>query len=685
MERVRAGRERARAESVARWTAQIEPLIQAGELDKARQKLDQALREVPEADALLSLGRSLEELQKKQRRIRDLVAGMKNVRERRNWEQVQAQAAEALALGANHPWLRKSILAKLTECAREVLETDWRKSEEWLAMARSAEPSFAPPEELARSIGKKKRAAGVEAALGEAKQLQTAGKRREALAHLEAALREFSGEARLESARAALAGELERERARTATELREIGERAAKAASIAELDSLIARLAALSPEASQHTELASVKADSDRAVALRRRQLGRDRLWSAFGGRRGIAIAAGTAVLLAAITFGVVRLMRPAHPASISATSEAPSVPVTTPAPVAPAPAPVESGPEPPPAGTPAAPPQGVLEIVGALPQARVMIDGRPAGDTDGLGRLRLEVAGGRHSIEISKDGYKSARFESRFQPGGKPVRPSPSQIAMSKLPQPPVATPAPTPAPPPAPKPSETKTVEIRPVDTEPQDWNRVANSGNIQDLQDYLRKHPGGAHEKDAQAQIGRIQQGEAARADQAAWDNVDKANKAALQDFIGRHGNSSHAAEARGLLDGIQRREAADAAAAELKKKGEQENRSKADTQAVLRTLTDYEGAFNRMDLAAMERLYSPMPAALREQFRGFKSVSFSMKPTSAPVVNGDTATVTCTRSQSVLAKQGGRFATPTEQVRVTLSRTGQGWVIRDISRI
>jgi hypothetical protein len=197
-------------------------------------------------------------------------------------------------------------------------------------------------------------------------------------------------------------------------------------------------------------------------------------------------------------------------------------------------------------------------------------------------------------------------------------------------------------------------------------------------------LRKHPGGAHEKDAQAQIARIQQADAARADQAAWDAVDKANKAALQDFVARHGNSAHIADARVLLDGIQRREAADAAA-ELKKKADQEGRAKTDAQAVVRTLTDYEAAFNHMDLTSMERLYSPMPAALREQFRGFKSVTFSMKPAGAPVVNGDTATVTCTRSQSAVAKDGRRYPSPTEQVRVTLSRTGSGWVIREITRI
>ena len=679
MERVHAGRERARAEAVIQWTTQIDPLIESGELDKARQKLDQATRELSAAEPLLALGRTLEELQKKQRRIRDLLVGIKSVRERRNWEQVQAQAVEALALAASHVWLRKPVITKLTECAREVLDTDWRKAEEWLATARSAEPAFAPPDELARAIAKKKRAAGVDAALDQAKHLQAAGKRRDALTHLQTALREFAGEARLESARASLASELDRERARIAAELREIRGRSETAAALADLDALAARLTAVPADSSQDPQLAPALAEANGALTQRRRQLGRARFLSALGGGRGLGIAAGTAALLAAGTFGVVKMLTPAHPASVTTTSEAPAAPVgAPPASATPAP-PVESKPSETPANTPpAAALQAALEIAGGLPQAKVAVDGRPAGEIDGGGRFRTDVAGGRHSIEISKDGYKPAHFEARFQAGGKPVRPTPAQLAMPKLPEPPVAVPTPPPAPPAAPKPAETK-----PVDTEPQDWSRVAGSGNIQDFQDYLRKHPGGSHERDAQAQIARIQQAEAARADQAAWDSIDKTNKAALQEFVARHGNSAHAADARSLLDGILKRETADAAA-ELKKKTE-EGRTKADSQAVLRTLTDFEAAFNQMDLATMERLYNPMPAALREQFRGFKSVTFSMKPTGVPAVNGDTATVTCTRAQSVVAKQGGRFATPTEQVRVTLNRTGAGWIIREITRI
>ncbi len=313
-----------------------------------------------------------------------------------------------------------------------------------------------------------------------------------------------------------------------------------------------------------------------------------------------------------------------------------------------------------------------VLEITGAQPHARVEVDRRPVGETDANGSFRTEVSAGRHSIGLAKDGYTPIRFEEQFTPGHGPVHPTASQIAMAKLntPPPPV-------------------------VDTEPQDWARVNNSGRVGDLQDYLRNHPGGAHARDAQSQIDQLQQqaqqqaqqAETARTEQAAWDNLDKNNKGALQDFLTRHPGNPHVQDARNLLDAIQRREAADAAGAE-QKKAEQERfaRAAADTQAILKTISDYETAFIQKDLATMQRIYNPMPANLREQFKDAKrlrSVSFQLKPTEAPSVTGNSATVVCTRTQSITFSNGDHIAPPTERVRVTLVRMGSGWVIREIS--
>jgi len=309
-----------------------------------------------------------------------------------------------------------------------------------------------------------------------------------------------------------------------------------------------------------------------------------------------------------------------------------------------------------------------VLEISGAQPQSHVKVDGRTVGDTDANGYFRTEVSAGRHSIVLSKDGYGSLQFEALFAPAREPIRPSAAQLAMTKLPVP--VQPVP----------------ERKQVDTEPQDWARVSNSARIQDLQDYLRRHPGGAHARDAQTQIDQLQQAEAARTEQATWDAIDKSSKPALQEFLARHGNNPHAQEARGLLEAIQRREAADAGAAEQKKADQaRAAQMTADSQAVERALTEFEAAFNRLDLPAMERIYDPLPSTLRNSIRDYRSVSYQIKPSGPIVVTGDSASVVCIRNLTVTTRQAGRLPAASDRVRVKLVRSGSNWIIREIAPI
>ncbi|HLJ48089.1 MAG TPA: protein kinase [Bryobacteraceae bacterium] len=312
-------------------------------------------------------------------------------------------------------------------------------------------------------------------------------------------------------------------------------------------------------------------------------------------------------------------------------------------------------------------PAAAVLEIAGAQPHAQLKIDGQAAGETDANGHLRTEVSVGAHAVELTKDGYTPARWETRFDAGAQ-IRPNQTQIAMAKLP--PVTT------------------TENKPVDTEAQDWSRVANSSRIEELQDYVRKHPSGAHEREAQSRIDQLRQAETARKEQADWDAVDRNNKAALQDYLTRHSGSPHAQDARTLLDAIQKREsAASAAAAERERQeklAEQEKAGKAaDAQAIVQVLAEFETAYNNKDPQAMARVYSPLPAGLSSELKQYKSVSFQIRATEQPQVNGDSATVTCTRSLSVVAG-GGHYSQPNERVRVSLVKAGSRWTIREISK-
>src|SRR5262249_397021 len=67
----------------------------------------------------------------------------------------------------------------------------------------------------------------------------------------------------------------------------------------------------------------------------------------------------------------------------------------------------------------PMTPTPASLEIVGALPEAQVTIDGRVEGRTDGRGAFRSRaLAPAKHVVELSKDGYVAARIDAQLRNG---------------------------------------------------------------------------------------------------------------------------------------------------------------------------------------------------------------------------------------------------------------------------
>jgi len=180
-------------------------------------------------------------------------------------------------------------------------------------------------------------------------------------------------------------------------------------------------------------------------------------------------------------------------------------------------------------------------------------------------------------------------------------------------------------------------------------------------------------------------------ARQADQSAWEGADRSSKAALQGYLSRFPNGAHAQEARGLIAGFEGKEAeAQAAAQRVKeardKEVEQANRLAADQQSIARFFTAYSQAYTRMDLSAIEAMWSSMPRNVAEitsrQFRDARSLTFQMTPVGPAVVNGDSAVVTCTRTLSMVPRSGQRPPSVSERIRVTLKRAGGNWLISAI---
>lgn len=191
----------------------------------------------------------------------------------------------------------------------------------------------------------------------------------------------------------------------------------------------------------------------------------------------------------------------------------------------------------------------------------------------------------------------------------------------------------------------------------------------------------------------QIRQQAQVNAARlAEQTAWNALDKTRKSAVQEFLQRYGNGAHAQDARALIAGMEKEEAdADAAAAarlrearerEAKEK-EAADRAASDEQSISRTLSAFEAAYNRKDLAGLATIWSSLPReTYRTQFGDARALAFQLRPTGKPAVSGDTATVDCTRILSITTS-GQRVPAATERVRVTLSRAPSGWLIQNIT--
>jgi ketosteroid isomerase-like protein len=115
-------------------------------------------------------------------------------------------------------------------------------------------------------------------------------------------------------------------------------------------------------------------------------------------------------------------------------------------------------------------------------------------------------------------------------------------------------------------------------------------------------------------------------------------------------------------------------------------EQANRNAADANAIRNTISQFQDAFNRKDLQQMQNIWTAKPTAgaeiYRTEFRDAKSLQFSLTPVAQPRVEGDTAAVICTRSQTFVPKNGLSHPPTSERVRVVLVLSGPQWLIRTI---
>jgi len=316
-----------------------------------------------------------------------------------------------------------------------------------------------------------------------------------------------------------------------------------------------------------------------------------------------------------------------------------------------------------------------VLEIAGAIAAARVMVDGKMIGETDANGNLRTEMSSGDHSIEIEKKDYTSVKFTDRFVPG-KTIRPARQQLAMARAGKP-VVIPVPD-----------------SPQQEEARDWERVRNSNNVDELDQFIGSHPSGSHVDEARVRMAQLRQQAQAKAEQAAWDAVDKTSRQAIQEFLARNPAGAHTQAARNLISDLEKREAESLASAQRPRapssQDQQEavNRNAMDQQGIQRALAAYQNAYNSKNAAALQGIWPSIPKStlkkLQSEFKDASTLTFQLQAAGPAAINGATASVACTRSTNFTGRDGARQS-QTDQVRVILTRQGAAWVIQAITGI
>lgn len=325
------------------------------------------------------------------------------------------------------------------------------------------------------------------------------------------------------------------------------------------------------------------------------------------------------------------------------------------------------------------APLDAVLAIRGALPRVGVLIDGQTAGVTGADGTLLLSnVTPGKHNVELTRNGYSPRRFNLEFPPGAT-VSLGPGEVELAEnRPPPPLSHPPPAPDP---------RVVEA-------EEWDRIRNTRNVDQLEEFRRKYPTGSNSDQAARRIEQIEwdnlqntRDPAAfgafankypngphvdqarrRIEDLEWARVDKQNAGQIRAFLQQHPGSLQAPEANAALAALQQAE-----------------RLAADRRAINQVLVQYQQAFNAKDLPRLLALRPSLKGReennISKAFKESKSLVLELVPIREAEVSGDTAVVEC--SQSTRQTLEGRPAGPgVVRVTVTLHRSGQTWTIQDI---
>ena len=214
IERVSKRREQqATTEARARWAADIDHHLQAGDYARARSLCRSALEEFPEDTELAQLEKLARQSEERCAEAQRLLAQGEQRFDSGSRDQALDIIRQAHKLDSRSPGIRAVLIDRLIQQARALMDSDWRQARPLIQEACGLDAGNAAAKSLLVLLEDKEREDFVNGALTRARESQTGGNLADAVRHIDEALARHPADPRLLQLQATLSSaqqELER-------------------------------------------------------------------------------------------------------------------------------------------------------------------------------------------------------------------------------------------------------------------------------------------------------------------------------------------------------------------------------------------------------------------------------------------------------------------------------------------
>ena len=230
-----------RADSKYHWVSQIDQALIIRNYDKAASLALDALAEFPDDPELSALAKQAQQAQTRASDAAEKINQGKDLCIAGNAKEALDLLREALQLDPHNPAVRTGLLEILLKAAGPHIDGDWRAAETLVQEALDLDPSNPGARSLSTLIQDKRQAEQVSAALYRARELQTQGNLKDAIAEVDKMRAAYPRESRLIQLRSVLqqglsAKDVEEVRARDPKEVNELTGQTNETRTITELD-----------------------------------------------------------------------------------------------------------------------------------------------------------------------------------------------------------------------------------------------------------------------------------------------------------------------------------------------------------------------------------------------------------------------------------------------------------------